>query len=950
MSTIFKSQRKDITGTNLTQTRSYNEGDVSLLLNTITFDNEKDYTDVLTLTIDVGGTGDPALFTIESNSEVAPIVQTDADTWTITSQYIKNNYTQNVHADFASTIASLKMVFNNNDTHDNYVLTLTLSDGHSSTGGAITVTGNSVVDAVNIVQNLTVAEDQFIYQLGLTSGLYPQITDLNEAGKTYRITLTGPLDKCAFYALLAGAPTITTTTAAITDTIILEGTQQEINSVISADNLYFFQAPDNTDPYTITWTQEVISGANGAPYVQETGQFNFTISTVDSADTAVDTIYYSEDIETSGVIATINDTRDYSGIPYDTRLNATATFANSAAVDSVFGWTNAGGGVFTYSNKTRTDMISTLQNFKITPPADYDGDTQMTLLVTRDGIAGDATWWSTGWNTQTTLINKVIDFTNLVKHDEFAITATQTYSEDITTNWTIGTFGDLAVGKTYKLTLTFSDPAAIDGVSGYTEISSGVYELASVPKSSMLTMLSNVNVTPAADYTGNFTFTYNQYQETDLIDQGTSSAVSVTNAGTHNEYNINTGVIVNDAEDASPVLLNIGSVTDLAVGKTYTITLTMDVLYAGSFPAPWATTVPGEYTFTGTKAQCNAELAAVTFNIRVDFIGTVIVDYHQNQDTDTIDQGTVANIVTVNVTSTVDATNIVQAGLAMVEDEYSWTFATPPQIADQAGAGSGKTYRVTMSPNAGTASADDVYSMWTNSAYAVGGTYGSTLVFEGTQAQINTAITSNWHLDKTTADNSYNFKIKWTQEVIAGAVLAPYIQEVGLFTFDVTADVDAGYTVQTAYHNWNVDQAELLENFAAITDTRGDQADASTILYRTLITLDTPLTSANGTLSSAGAGGTTVWDGPSVTLTIEGNKTQVNSHLAAVTWTGANGFRNAFTMTTELLRNINSAGWLTHKTVLNKLMNSGNGVVGESTLWYYDEDEWTKFNDPTKLV
>ena len=133
------------------------------------------------------------------------------------------------------------------------------------------------------------------------------------------------------------------------------------------------------------------------------------------------------------------------------------------------------------------------------------------------------------------------------------------------------------------------------------------------------------------------------------------------------------------------------------------------------------------------------------------------------------------------------------------------------------------------------------------------------------------------------------------------------------------------------------------------TDTRGDQFDTSNILYRARIVFDAPVTNADGVLSSAGTGGTSVWDGVDK-LTIEGTKTQINTHLSSVSFTPTGTFSNAFTMAITLDRNINSEGWLFHRIITNILMDSGNGATSHDTDRRYDEDESTLFNDATKLT
>ena len=962
MSTIFQSQRKDITGTGLTQIKSYTEGDAELLLDAITFDNEKDYTDVITVTFDIAG-GDASLFTLESTSTVAPIVATDADTRTITSQYVKSNYTQNVHADVASTLANLKLTFNNTDVSASYVITVTLSDGHSSTQGTITITGNAVTDATNIVQNLTIDEDDALWDFttGEGGGVIPAISDLDEAGKTYRVTITSPAASAILHCESVYAVGVDT----FVPVIVLEGTQTQINDAINAttSTLYVMSGPDVSDPFTITWLQEVISGATGAPYVQENGQFNFTVTNANAADTAVANFNYTEDTLTAVPfnIATINDTRTRTtGLAEVDNYHATMTLSNPASgiINSVTGgWANEGGGVFTVSaENVGSSMQGILDTVRFLPAADYisSSDTA-TLTLTRGHQKGDPTWYiSPNTNEQTLIDAAVITITNIASHNEFAIAGSQTYVEDTVTAWDVGSITDLAADKNYTMTLTFSDVNAIDSIAGWTPGVAGVWSYSGTG-GPCNAALASVAATPGTDYTGAFTFTYQQQQTTDSINQGTSSAVTVTNSTSHNEYSIS---VTSNINEDTVTNLNFGSITDLALSKNYTITLVLSDVTKGTINAPWVVGAPGTYTLSGTKAYLNGQLSVVPFAPASDIdTGTITISYQQQQTTDSINQGNTAVAATLTFVGVIDATNIIQTGLVIDEDEYQWTFSTDPQIADQAGGGSGKTYKVTLAPSPPIPPGfltNDVYDLSCTSSYITSATYGSTITMEGTQSQLNNVLNGSdgsLRLDKTTADDQTDFVINYTQEVLVGGVgtAVDYIQETGSFTFVVTPDVDAGYTVNTGPYVWNAGAASLLGTIGVVTDTRGDQFDAATILYRATIQTDTPVTNTDGALSSAGTGGTSVWDSVD-TLTIEGTKTQVNSHLATITWTGAGTFSNAFTMNTELFRNINSAGWITHKSVTNILMDSGNGASGKDTAWRYDEDEATLLNDVTKLT
>ena len=480
MSTIFNSEEYVITGTGLTQTKSYNEGDANLLLDAITFDNKGNYEQVVTLTLDVVGLKQEN-FTLESSSEVAPIVATDADTYTISSQYIKSGYTQNVWADLTSTLAGLKLTFNNSDASDSYVITATLSDGVNTVVGTITITGNAVVDAVNIVQNLNIDEDLSLwafnplYGYGDGNQLLPQIADLDEAGKTYRVTITSPAAAAILYCASVNAVGAST----YEPIVVLEGTQTQINDAINGTEgiLYVMTGPDNTDPFTITWLQEVIGGATGAPYVQENGQFNFTITNVNAADTAVANFNYSEDTPTTPFsIATINDTRDRTtGLIDGNNYHATITLSNAASgsisptTQIANEWVDEGAGVYTLSSHNGgTGMQIALNNVVFIPAVDYRSSSDTaTLTLTRGHQQGDATWYISPNTNEQTLINAAsITMTNVVTDTDLGYTVntgphdwTQHFNTLIDLATITDTRGDYPT-VTYKAIIILDAPAA----------------------------------------------------------------------------------------------------------------------------------------------------------------------------------------------------------------------------------------------------------------------------------------------------------------------------------------------------------------------------------------------------------------------------------------------------------------------------------------------------------
>lgn len=347
--------------------------------------------------------------------------------------------------------------------------------------------------------------------------------------------------------------------------------------------------------------------------------------------------------------------------------------------------------------------------------------------------------------------------------------------------------------------------------------------------------------------------------------------------------------------------------------------------------------VSGPWTFTSLQADgfnyyetFKSELDSLTATFSSDFTdATLTYEFYIN--------GTLSytSVTTLDGTPLPDAINLVTTH-SRLEDSYYLPLSPMPQISDTAEAG--KTYSVNFKARAG----DE--NRWYMSVPTTNPTlYGSDVTITGTQAEVNAHILAST-FDMAERDFTGQLIIDYTQSVLTGpedAGLYPYTQETGTLTIDVTAD--AGFSISTTAYDWQVNQNSLLSGIASIGDNLGTALPTS-VDYRVTATLNAPAAHANGEFRTFGAGGTSVWDGID-TLVIEGNKTEVNSHLSAFEW-WSRGPNDAFTFSVTIERNANSDGWVQMAQDTSVVMNTGAPQDNNlGVIWTYDEDTFMNFND-----
>lgn len=467
--------------------------------------------------------------------------------------------------------------------------------------------------------------------------------------------------------------------------------------------------------------------------------------------------------------------------------------------------------------------------------------------------------------------------------------------------------------------LTYSGDGSVDNTVTYTGTFANVNSVAAVQA---------VQLIPPADYTGTLTIGITISRGNGFGGSGviyTGSIVATCNS-THNEFTIIGGGGFAIGTNA----LNIGSITDTAVSKNYTVTIEMGLSSTGGYGALADTTGTGTWnatggtsgngllTISGNKTVVNASLAALTYTTGISSALTdvLILTYTQSQTTNSLAQGS-----TTLTMSNAYIWGSGNTGTGFVFDEDTKITYNLGNIL----ATIGGTAKATMTLSTGFSTA--------NGGSVTGWTKISDTVWEfsGTKAAVNAAL--------------------------AATELVPPADRVTAFTMDmqiydgVTLKYDSAaysttktFNIRTTHSEFSV-VSPIVElpggnsaayNIGSITDLRPDNI-SSAITYS--VTLTPASLTEITSLSSAGSGGTSTWSAGVLTLT--GTKTQVNSHLATVTlnYAGNNNTSIAYSQT----QTTNSVSQGSTTITVNKpaqqfLFNSAGFSARTSDLISFDVD------------
>ncbi|WP_321400549.1 DUF4347 domain-containing protein [Maridesulfovibrio sp.] len=566
---------------NLNQTHGYNEGDASVALGDIEV-ADPDTGEQITATMTLADTSTGALTANDGASYTA-----GTGVWTITGTVAEVNTA-------LANVAFNPVADNDSDT----TISINITDGESAAlTGTINLnvtSSNDAPTATNTTQTKTYNEGDTSVALDDIEVADPDTGEQITATLTLADTSTGALtaNNGATYTAGTGVWTITGTVAEVNAALaavsFTPATDNDTNTTISVNIKDGLEDGATAKTGTITLN---VTGSNDAPTVTNTTQ----TKTYNEGDTSValDDIQVADPDTGEQITATLT-------------LADTSTGALTANDGATY---TAGTGVWTITG-TVANVNTALANVAFNPVADNDSDTTISINIT-DGESAAKTGTIT---LNVTSSNDAPTATNT--------TQTKTYNEgDASVALDNIEVTDPDTGEQITATLTLADTStgSLTATSGNGEnytAETGVWTITGTV-AEVNAALAAVSFTPATDNDTNTTISVNikdgledgATAKTGTITlnvTGSNDAPTVTNTTQTKTYNEgDTSVALDDIE-----------VADLDTDEQITATLTLADTSTGALTAndgATYTTGTGVWTITGTVAEVNAALAAVSF-------------------------------------------------------------------------------------------------------------------------------------------------------------------------------------------------------------------------------------------------------------------------------------------------------------------------------------------------
>ncbi|WP_319777230.1 DUF4347 domain-containing protein [Maridesulfovibrio sp.] len=566
---------------NLNQTHGYNEGDASVALDDIEV-ADPDTGEQITATLTLADTSTGALTANDGASYTA-----GTGVWTITGTVAEVNTA-------LANVAFNPVADNDSDT----TISINITDGESAAlTGTINLNvtiSNDAPTATNTTQTKTYNEGDTSVALDDIEVADPDTDEQITATLTLADTSTGALtaNDGASYTAGTGVWTITGTVAEVNAALaavsFTPATDNDTNTTISVNIKDGLEDGATAKTGTITLN---VTGSNDAPTVTNTTQ----TKTYNEGDTSV----ALDDIE-------VADPDTGEQITATLTLADTSTGALTANDGASY---TAGTGVWTITG-TVAEVNAALANVAFNPVADNDSDTTISINIT-DGESAAKTGTIT---LNVTSSNDAPTATNT--------TQTKTYNEgDASVALDNIEVADPDTGEQITATLTLADTStgSLTATSGNGEnytAETGVWTITGTV-AEVNAALAAVSFTPATDNDTNTTISVNikdgledgATPKTGTITlnvTGSNDAPTATNTTQTKTYNEgDTSVALDDIE-----------VADLDTDEQITATLTLADTSTGALTANDGATYTagtGVWTITGTVAEVNAALAAVSF-------------------------------------------------------------------------------------------------------------------------------------------------------------------------------------------------------------------------------------------------------------------------------------------------------------------------------------------------
>jgi hypothetical protein len=832
--------------TNMTQSKGFTEDGGPAALNDIQVtDNDTGDTITATLTLST-----PAAGTLSTGTFGSATSTFNAGTgvWTVSGSV----------ADVNAALAAVSFT-----PAENWNQSITIATrirdaaGTGPADGTISLFGTPTNDAPTAT-NLTQAKS-FTENGGAVALDDIVISDI-DSGETFTATLTLNLPAAgsistgnvdypkASYNAATGVWTITTSSL------------EMINSAL-ADVVF---TPAAGWDRSVTITTQIRDGSGAGP---ADGTITLTGTAVNDAPTATNLTQTKNFTEDGGAVAL--DDIVVSDIDTGETITATLTLSDAAAGSlstGTFGAAtssyDAGTGKWTVSGSV-ADVNAALAAASFTPAANWNQNVTIGTHIRDAANTGpaDGTITLTG-----TAVADAPTATNLTQSKSFTEEGGPAALEDIVIT-------DTDAAETVTATLTLSNTAAgalstgtFGAATSTYNTSTGVWTV-SGSVADVNAALAAVTFTPVADWDQNVTITT---RIRDAANTGPADGTITLTANPVNDAPTATNMVQhhNFTEDGGAVALTDIVVTDVDTGETITATLTLSnaaagALSTGTFGAATATFLNGVWTVSGSVADVNAALAAVSFAPAENWNQSVTI---ATQVRDAAGAGPFNGSITLSGTTVADTPTV--GSPTILEDQDSGAIAITRNAAD---GDEVRTYKITgitggrLYADAGYTdeitdgefiasggATTNVYFRPTPNSTAAGGFTAQASVSLGTAGLGDPGATSTITItpvnDEPTATNLSD-SVGFTED--NGAVALKDI---------VVSDVDTGETITAIL---------TLSNAAAGSLSTGTFGSATAAFV-------------NG-----------VW-------TVSGSVADVNAALAAVTFTPAENWNQDVTITTRI--------------------------------------------------
>ena len=631
----------------------------------------------------------------------------------------------------------------------------------------------------------------------------------------------------------------------------ITGTVAEVNTALA--NVAFNPVADNDSDTTISIN--ITDGESAAL----TGTINLNVTSSNDAPTATNTTQtktYNEG-DTSVALDDIEVADPDTG----EQITATLTLADTStgALTANNGATyTAGTGVWTITG-TVAEVNAALAAVSFTPATDNDTNTTISVNI-KDGLEDGATAKTGTITLNVTGSNDAPTVTNT--------TQTKTYNEgDTSVALDDIQVADPDTGEQITATLTLADTStgaltANDGAT-YTA-GTGVWTITGTV-ANVNTALANVAFNPVADNDSDTTISINITDGESAAKTGTIT-LNVTSSNDAPTATNTTQTKTYNEGDASVALDNI-EVTDPDTGEQITATLTLADTSTGSLTATSGngenyTAETGVWTITGTVAEVNAALAAVSFTPATDNDTNTTISVNIK---DGLEDGATAKTgtITLNVTGSNDAPTVTNTTQTKTYNEGDTSVALDDiEVADL-----DTDEQITATLTLADTSTGSLTATSGNGENYTAETGVWTIT--GTVAEVNAALAAVSFTPATNNDTNTTISVNIKDGLEDGAT-----PKTGTITLNVTGSNDAPTvtnTTQTKTYNEG-------DTSVALDDIEVADLDTDEQITATLTLADTStgaLTANDGATYTTGTG---VW-------TITGTVAEVNAALAAVSFT-----------------------------------------------------------------